>query len=337
MRLSVNQLKKITTGAVNIKEENGIISFNRFTKEQENLYKITSRSFYERTFAPAGVKFYFKTDSKNMFIKIKIQNLSPRKFFSVDVFVDECLIGYLDNFTDTGVSRDYTRQDFPIGEFSKNFILGDGEKTVCVHLPYSVKMTLEEISLDDNAFIKGIKHKKKLLAFGDSITQGFDALRPSNRYIVKLADRLGAEEINKGIGGEGFFPELAKLKEPFVPDYITVAYGTNDWGSSDKETFRTECKAFLENLSESYPDIKIFVITPVWRKDCNADKKFGPFEALEQCIREAANQYENINVISGHGLIPEDENYFGDLCLHPNDDGFEHYSKNLYDRIKNEI
>jgi hypothetical protein len=43
--------------------------------------------------------------------------------------------------------------DLPLGDFSKNIYLGDGEKTVCVYLPWSVKTLFEEISVDDNSFI----------------------------------------------------------------------------------------------------------------------------------------------------------------------------------------
>ena len=36
-------------------------------------------------------------------------------------------------------------------------------------------------------------------------------------------------------------------------------------------------------------------------------------------------------------VTPKDEKYFADLRLHPNDDGFEYYEKNLYDKIKKYI
>ena len=52
---------------------------------------------------------------------------------------------------------------------------------------------------------------------------------------ARLADALGAEEVNKAIGGECFFPELAATKEDFQPEYITVAYGTNDWSRKSAE------------------------------------------------------------------------------------------------------
>lgn len=66
---------------------------------------------------------------------------------------------------------------------------------------------------------------------------------------ARLADALGAEEVNKAIGGECFFPELAATKEDFQPEYITVAYGTNDWSRKLAEEFQTNCRAFcFKNL-----------------------------------------------------------------------------------------
>ena len=330
-------MKKIATGVVNVREENGVFYFSRFTSEQEALYLKEKQDYHRKTLSTAGVKLYFKTDSKNLFIKLRTEESTSRKYFSLDVHVNKNPIGHIDNFSDVELERDYTVQEFSQGEFSKNFDLGDGEKEVCVHFPWSVKTFIEEVSIDDGCYVEGIKAEKKLLAFGDSITHGYDALRPANRYIVQLADRIGAEEINKGIGGEMFFPELADLKEPFVPDYITVAYGTNDWNCTDCESFRTNCKEFYKNLANNYPDSKIFAITPIWRKDRDEFRKLGAFESVEQYIKEVVSEYKNITFVSGYDLVPKEENYFSDLYLHPNDDGFAHYVNNLYDKIKNEI
>ena len=337
MKLGIHQIKEIVTGAVVVKEENSVVSLKRFTPEQEQLYKATNQDFYNKTFSTAGIKFLFKTDSENLFLKFETKASSSRKYFSVDVFVNDKPIGYIDNFSDIPLPHDYTKLQFPLGEFSKSFQLGEGEKTVCVHLPWSVSTLIKEISIDDNAFIKGIKPKKKLLAFGDSITHGYDALRPSNRYIAKLADMLGAEEFNKGIGGERFFAELAKTAETYIPDYITVAYGSNDWNYTDYETSKYNCNAFYKNISQNYPEAKIFAITPIWRKDMHEHRIYGNFEKVEQNIRNAVKDIENITVISGFDFVPQDEKYFADLRLHPNDDGFKYYAERLYNKIKSQI
>ncbi len=337
MKLCFNQIKEITTGAVRIVEENGFTKFYRFTYEQEELYKSVKQDFYPRTFSTAGVKLLFKTDSTRLFLKLAATECPLRKYFSVDVFVDGKFNESLDNFSDTVLSQDYTQQEFPLGNFCKEFQLGNGTKTVCVHLPWSVSAFLEQIEIDDGAFIEGMKPTKKLLAFGDSITHGFDALHPSNRYIAKLADKLFAEEFNKAIGGERFFPELAQLKDSFVPDYITVAYGTNDWNLSDTATFRENCKGFYKNLAQTYPESKIFALTPIWRKDMNEYRAFGAFEDVEKTIRECVKDIGNISLISGFDFVPKDEKYYADLRLHPNDDGFESYAEHLYNAISMEL
>lgn len=334
MKLNFNQIKEIITGAARVVEENGIVELYRFTKEQEELYKATNSDFYNKSFSTAGIKLLFRTDSKTLFLKLTTAQGSSRKYFSVDVLVDGEVVGYLDNFSDISLPQNYTQTELPLGDFSKEFQLGDGTKTVCVHMPWSTKTLIKEIVIDDSAFIEVVKPKNKLFAYGDSITHGYDALRPSNRYIAKLADALGAEEFNKAIGGERFFPELAKLKDSFQPDYITVAYGTNDWNGIDENTFKENCKAFYENISRNYPESKIFAITPIWRKDMNEERMFGDFEKVEMHIRHAVKELENITVVSGFEFVPKEEKFYADLRLHPNDKGFGYYFKNLYDEIK---
>lgn len=334
MKLDFNQIKEITMGAVSVREEDGMISLKRFTQEQEDLYKARGQEVYNRIFSTSGIKLLFKTDSKNLFLKLNTKISCTRKYFSVDVFADGRPVGYIDNFSDIELPHNYTEMDFPLGEFYKNFQLGEGEKTVCVHLPWSVKTLIKEISIDDNAFCEAIKPKKKLIAFGDSITHGHDALRPSNRYVAKLADMLDAEEFNKAVGGERFFPELAKLPDSFVPDYIIVAYGSNDWSRVDQETFNKKCKEFYTNISQIYPQAKIFAITPIWRKDMNEHRIFGSFEDVEKNIKDVVMNIENIKVISGMDFVPKEEKFYADLRLHPNDAGFEYYAKNLYKEFK---
>ncbi len=197
-----------------------------------------------------------------------------------------------------------------------------------------MKAEIEEISIDDGSFITPINNDKKILMYGDSITHGYDALNPSNKYATRLANALGYDEYNKAIGGEIFFPALAKIKQPFTPDIITVAYGTNDWSKTDKVLFDKNCKAFFENLAENYPDTPIFAITPIWRKEIpTATKPFGDFSLIEEGIREAAKNLKNVTVVRGFDFVPKEEKYFADLRLHPNDTGFECYFKNLYKEI----
>ncbi len=337
MLLSLEEIRSVTTGAVSISENADGISFHRFSAKQEEYYKEVSeqqeRKFYDRCLTTAGIRLMFKTDSKTLNLRGSVKKRTSRNYYSFDIFVNGTEIGHIDNFSNCELPVDYTEFELPLNEFSGEFSLPEGTKEVCVYFPWSVEPTIHEISLDDGSFIEPVKREKKLLAFGDSITQGYDALRPSMRYVSRLADKLCAEEINKGIGGEYFVPELAKLTENFTPDYITVAYGTNDWSKKSEEDFKVRCKSFFKILKSSYPQTKIFAITPVWRADYLTEKEFGLFENVENDIKAAINGLDNVFLISGFDLIIHDQKYFADLRLHPNDEGFRQYSDNLYNQI----
>lgn len=121
----------------------------------------------------------FKTDNKTLYLNTTVQNARARTYFSFDVFVNDTLVGCLDNFSEQEIPDDYSEIKFPCGTFEKTFDLGEGVKTVTVHLPWNKITKIYQLVLEDGAFLEPVRRQKKLLAFGDSITQGFDALRPS--------------------------------------------------------------------------------------------------------------------------------------------------------------
>ena len=334
MKLNYEQIRNISLGVVRAEETQNGVRLYRFTEEQQEIYRMANVVFYDKSFATSGIKLHFETDSRFLFLKVNVLSGTPRTYFSFDVMVNGKPIGYLDNFSDITLPRDYTQMQFPHGEFSKNFPLGEGIKKICVYLPWSVAVEIRELSIEDGAFINAIKPVKKLLVFGDSITQGYDALRPSNRYAARLAEALDAEEINKAIGGEIFFPPLAESRDDFMPDYITVAYGTNDWSNTEEENFRKRCKAFYAALSKNYPKATIFAITPIWRKDHMESRAFGKFCNVAADIESIVKPFENIICIHGFDFVPHAENYFADFRLHPNDEGFDHYFQGLCNSVR---
>lgn len=334
MKLSFSQIQSVAVGAVRAVEEDGRLRLCRFTKEQEDLYSTCDPAYYQRALLTAGIRLWFKTDSTQLGLKGTASNEAARSYYSLDVFVNEQPVGHIDNISDVEMPECYTTVQLPLGDFEKRFDLGGGEKTVCVYLPWSAKLLLEEVSLDDGAFIEPVKPAKKLLVFGDSISQGYDAQRPSRHHMVRLADRLGAQMYNKAVGGEKFFPALAALKDDFEPDYITVAYGTNDWSTRPREQVRTTCIDFYQTLSRTYPHAKIFAITPIWRKDHTEYREFGDFFGVQELIAEAVKDLDNVTYVPGFDLVPKDEKYYADARLHPNDRGFDFYFENLWEKIQ---
>ena len=331
MNLSYDQIVTITQGVVYLEKCSDGIRFHRFTAEQEAYY--AGSQFHPKEKATAGVRMCFRTNSTTLGLKVRVEKGSTRDYFSHDVLVNGRLIGYLGNFNEEDMVGNYADLKVPMGVFEGKFNLGLGQKEVCIHLPWSVCSILQELSLDDGAFLEPVKKSKKLIAFGDSITQGYDSLHPSNRYIAQLSDAMDAEEACKAIGGECFCPKLVKLHDNITPDYITVAYGTNDWRKTSLEDFKRRCREFFEELVHVYPNAEIFVITPIWRKDCLEEYSCGLFDDMEIIIRNITKNYDNITCISGRKAVPEDENMYGDLRLHPNDKGFLHYYKSIVDEV----
>ena len=334
MKLDFAQIEDMTQGAVRITKEEDVLCFYRFSKEQEELLKKRKDEFYRHSLGTAGVRLVFKTDSNKVTIKVRVANVTDRKRFSFDVFADGNLVGYLDNYSGVELPEGEKRVDLPVGDFEKTFELGTGVKKVSVHFPYSVKGMIREIILDDNCKVEPVKAAKKMLAYGDSITQGYYAMRSSARYTARLADWLEAEEINRGIGSDRFCPDLVQLYDDVDVDYIVVAHGTNDWRTNrNRETFCDISKTCYSTLRQQHPEAKLIAISPIWREDYQDERPYGDFRNIDKDIREVLKDDPNATVVCGFDLVPHETKYFGDFKLHPNDEGFREYFQNAIKQL----
>lgn len=330
--LGENAIKAITKGAFKVNKDSNGFHFHRFTEAEEALYK--SEDSQLLLCSPAGVKLAFKTNSTLLKLSGTVKPASPvRSFYAIDIKIDDTLYDCIKNFDASVSSKLYADAEYPFGAFEKSIVLKPGIKKVEIYLPYSVGFVLKELSLEDNSIITPIKSGKKLYAYGDSITHGFDALHPSKAYIVKLTDTLDAELFNKGIGGMIFDPCMADIKNNISPDYITVAYGTNDFVTKSREEFAENCRNFLMKLSFNYPDADIFVIAPLRRLDKSQSDIFGAFSGLGEIIQREAAKINNAIYIDAYEYIPDEKEFFGDGYLHPNDKGFELFYKALYKKL----
>ena len=327
MLLDFEQIKAITQGACYLDNTGGTVAFHRFNREEEAMYAPTK--FQSRSLTPAGVQLRFRTDGDSLSIAFETAQACTRTYFTVDIFVNDKLCKRIQNFDETTVPENYPGVPFPLGAFSDKADLGEGEKTVRIVLPWAVLLRLQTLEIKNATYVTPAPRAKKILMYGDSITHGFDALYASQTYANQLAHALDAEVYNKAIGGEVFVPALSAIRNDFTPDYITVAYGTNDWSCREQDRFRQCCDEFFANLVKHYPSTPIFAITPIWRKDYEKETPFGDFAQVETIIREVCGQYKNITVVRGFAFVPQDPACFGDLRLHPNNRGFAHYFQNL--------
>ena len=331
MKLSLEQIKNIAFGAAYVEQIDEEIVLHRFTKEQEELYRAVDSGFYNKSFANSCITLEFKTNSTSLFLKSHIKPRSSRTFFSHDIFVDNTLCGVLrgkfENNEDLSAGK-VVESEFSLGE--KGI-----EKNVRIHLPWSCSSDIIELSLDDGATLIPVKKSCKMILFGDSITQGYDADYTSNSYASRVMLNFNAEVRNKGIGGEIFRPELARLADAeFEPNIITVAYGTNDWATEvARDTFVGRINEFFDELTRNYPNAKIFIISPIWRADWMDNHSFGDFSDIRKELQKIANKHQSIRLIDGFNFVPQDRELFSDKYLHPNDEGFKYYAKSLANEL----
>jgi len=320
--LTFEEIKSVTVGAADISQtENGFV-FHRFTQSQAEHYINRGGILAKKPTSPAGVRLEFSTGSKSLLFEMECEKASSRNYVFADIVSNGNTLAHVGS------------KESATGIFGRRLKLGDGIKNVKIYLPFGSDTVLRFVKLDDDATLTPAKKKLKMICFGDSVTQGHDCEYPSHSYTSMLADLLDANALNKGIGGERFVPALLDEAEPFDPDIITVAYGTNDWSFSKiPGEVEAACRTFYRRLSELYPDKLIYAITPVWRDDEHLVKATGRFLDLIEMIKSCTADLKNVTVIEGYDLIPHDIAYYWDAHVHPNQAGFIYYANRLYKKI----
>ena len=306
-------------GAVETAEEGGEWAFRRFTAGQAAAYREAGNDdFFQKTFASAGVRLALRTDAEALSFDYRFERGSSRAFGFFDVHVDGALAAHDGLETDDGA-----RHAFAAG-------LGPGEKRVEVYFPWSRQTFVSNFALRRASFAEPLRRSRTMLCFGDSITQGYDARYPSLSYVEAVARFLDADPVNKAIGGDVFFPALLRERDGFDPDFVTVAYGTNDWRHKEPADVRDRAAAFFRRLAELYPAARILALAPLWRGEPASESAFGEdVRCMERLIREACAGLPNVTVVPGYNLIPHLAEFFSDGRLHPNDLGFGVLAQNL--------
>lgn len=329
MKLDLQQIKAVTWGTEQITEENGAFWFNRFTQEETDLY-LAKPDLYCRAKTTAGINMEFTTDAKNLFLQVT----NPEKpnyhgFFAFDILVDGALVGQLKNFEGEPESGKYYDAIVPTDHPGASFDLGEGVKKVQIVFPWSVKLGVETMELTDATFITPVKRDKRYLIYGDSITHGSCSLYPSQSYAALITQWLEAEAINKAVGCEVYFPPLAEAARWESPDYITVAYGVNDWCNCTREEFAENCRNFWKAICKKYPNAKKFAMTPIWYPDQTQKGKLGELADVARIMGKILAEFPEVILIDCSDFVDRDPCHYGDGWIHPGHTGFGMYFESL--------
>jgi len=318
MNLVEKGIEPYARGVVAVSEDEGGVRLSRMTQPLLDYYA-KADGLAIRSRCNAGVSIEFVTDSPTVDVEFDYLE-GARNYYGLDVEVDgvQTFGMRIEEVADTSLAL-------------RVVDAGGGEmRRVRIFLGPCKEVRLRRVTLADGATVEAtLRPPFRLLALGDSITQGMCALSACSPYPTRLARLIEADLVNQAVGGHVFDPQAVDLESSIDPGLVTVAYGTNDWNGGAGEGIGDIVVAYLERLRASLPDPPIVVISPIWRTDAGESRGGVSFGAFSRQILDSAARVEGVIPVEGAGLVPHQPYYFSD-GLHPNDTGFLHYAMNLY-------
>lgn len=210
--------------------------------------------------------------------------------------------------------------------------------------------------------------EKTWVFFGDSITEGVGTKNPSlESYPARIRDKYSINIINKAIAGASWQEDgqydnicvLTQIKNTDLNnvDFCTIFAGTNDFGrgalpignidDTCTNTLHGAINNAIKMIIEKKQDIKIGIITPMWRQRLSADdNKDSDFNDINgKYLRDYVNaviesaKYNHVPVLNMYencGINKYNQNVFLSDGLHPNDKGYDEIlSEKIYNFMLN--
>jgi hypothetical protein len=183
--------------------------------------------------------------------------------------------------------------------------------------------------------------RRRCLAYGTSITQGFDCEGPHLSYVAQAARQLKVDLINLGVGG-------ACLCEAAYADYIA---SRDDWDMAvlelsvnmrhlKMEDFRRRVDYLVNTVAGSNPRRPVACMTlfPFFA-DYGAEDPGavvgGTTGEFRQALRDTvkACPHRNVSLVEGPDLLTDIGGLTADL-IHPGDYGMQEIGLKLADRLR---
>jgi lysophospholipase L1-like esterase len=183
--------------------------------------------------------------------------------------------------------------------------------------------------------------KLRYLAYGTSITHGWEAEGPHLIYVSQTARHLGADLINLGVGG-------AAHCEHELADYIAAR---DDWHIATLElsvnmhklpleTFHERVSYMVNRVAGADPKRVVACLTLFpYCRDFGVEVPGQVFggrpEEYRQTLRDAvkACPHRNAHLLEGPEILTDISGLTGDL-IHPGDDGMIAMGRNLAEKLK---
>lgn len=303
MELTLQQMKELTVGAVNVFENETGFHFRRFTERQVDV--IFESDPTERNYDTTGIRVDFHTDAKKVVVNTSVSG-------KYEILLND-LTAFWEHFEEPAeIELELDGQD----------------NRIAIVMPNHKEGIIRSVQLIGATYAKPHEYPVKLAFYGDSITQGWNSEKDSQSYAYLVSRFFDADSRIYGIGGTTFIPAFPE-DTGYRPDAVIVAMGTNDYGrNKTMEQIQTSCAAYLKAVAEANPGSKLICVTPIWRWVGLNVKAAGTLADVRREIARIAEESGFI-VVDGLTMVPHRFEYYADKGTHPNDLGFSIFALNL--------
>lgn len=195
-------------------------------------------------------------------------------------------------------------------------------RDILIHFPLYNEVREVYVAVEEDAHVlpgETYLHKKPIVFYGSSITQGGCASHPGNCYPAMISRSLNCDYVNLGFSAGCY-------GEQVMADYIVgldmgIFVYDYDHNAGDIGLLESTHEAFFKTIRYHCPDLPIVIVSA-------ADRFLGTQEERRAIIRRTyenavKNGDNNTYFVDGHDMY---EDVGVDLCtvdaIHPNDLGF---------------
>ncbi len=173
----------------------------------------------------------------------------------------------------------------------------------------------------NGSFVEPVPAQPQLLVLSDSVAQGFTADDPALSWPRLLADELGLDLVNQGLGGQVFQPgSLLGLTDVLRPERIVVQLGCNYRFEPCRERdVARDIRTYLLEVARTWPSVPVWVATPLWfDEEAYESHPKSCWGQVDSLVRSFASAHENVTVVDGGVLLDHKTAFFADIYGHPN-------------------
>ncbi len=182
---------------------------------------------------------------------------------------------------------------------------GLGEpRRVRVWLPCLVPCSLRAVT-HDGSRLDAVPARRRLLVLGDSVAQGFCAEDPARTWPALLADHLGLDLVNQGVGGQVFQPGTLAGTEALDVAAIVVELGENyRFEPCRADVVERDVRAYLGEVAAAWPEAPVWVLTtPPHLEVAYPTHPRSCFEEVDRIIAKAAARYARMRLVDAGALL----------------------------------